>query len=353
MDRYIGVDAHLQSCTFAVMGPTGRRLKEQVVETNGKPLREFLRSFAGDKHICVEEGELSQWLYELFRPLAAEVLVVQPEKRRGSKSDSLDAWDLAEQVRTGRKATVVYKSPGTYRGLKEAVYAHRALTRDVARSKNRLRAVFRGRGIRGYGQELYDPNRRQRWLAQLSGARQCRAKVYAEQLDAQVAIVKEAESWLRQEASLCPILKIITTAPGIGLVRGAQIVATVVTPHRFRTKRQFWKYCGFAVVHRSSSDWEPNGNKGLRPRRRAVTRGLDRNCNPLLKEIFKGAAITVIQAMPDNPLARNYRHNVEQEGMDPTMARLTLARQIAAVVRAMWITQEVYDPTRYVNSKTA
>jgi hypothetical protein len=84
-----------------------------------------------------------------------------------------------------------------------------------------------------------------------------------------------------------------------------------------------------------------------------LTRGLDRNCNPLLKEVFKGAATTVIQAMPDNPLALNYRHNVEQEGMDPAMARLTLARQIAAVVRAMWIAQEAYDPTRHVNSKTA
>ncbi len=83
-----------------------------------------------------------------------------------------------------------------------------------------------------------------------------------------------------------------------------------------------------------------------------MSRGLNRNRNPLLKEVFKGAAMTVIQTMPENPLAQNYRRNVEEERMDPAMARLTLARQIAAVVLAMWKNQEVYDPTRYKIAKT-
>ena len=36
MDRYIGLDAHSASCTVAVVGPSGRRLQSQVLETNGK-----------------------------------------------------------------------------------------------------------------------------------------------------------------------------------------------------------------------------------------------------------------------------------------------------------------------------
>jgi len=353
MKRYIGIDPHLQSCTLAVMGTSGRRLKEQVVETNGKALRAFLLSFAGEKHICLEEGELSEWLYELLLPLAKEVVVVQPEKRKGSKSDSLDAWDLAELLRTRRKATVVYKAPGAFSGLKEAVNAHRAMTRDVTRIKNRLRAVFRSRGISGMGQEIYNPESRQAWLKKLSPARRQRARLYSEQLDSQLAMAEQAEAWLREEAQACPIVKILTTAPGIGLVRGTQTVATVITPNRFRTKRQFWAYCGLAVVNRSSSDWSPKGDGRFRPRRKNLTRGLNRNRNPLLKEVFKGAAMTVIQAMPNDPLGQNYRRNVEEEGMDPAMARLTLARQLAAVVLAMWKNQEVYDPTRYRSSKTA
>ena len=352
MNRYIGVDAHLETCTLGVMGESGRRLKEQVIETNGQALRSFLLSFAGDKHICLEEGELSEWLYELLLPVAKDVVVVQPEKRKGNKSDSRDAWDLAEALRTRRRATVVYKAPGAYRGVREAVDTHRALTREMVRIKNRLRAVFRARGIGGFGQELYDPEARKSWIEKLCAARRRRAQLYAEELDNQLALVERAEAWLREEARACVAVKVLASAPGIGLVRASQVVATVLTPQRFRTKRQFWAYCGLAVVSRSSSDWEPKSEAGFRPKHRSLTRGLNRNHNPLLKEVFKGAALTVIQRMADIPLAHNYRRLVEEERVNPAMARLTLARQIAAVTLAMWKKQEVYDPTRYPSSKT-
>jgi transposase len=332
---------------------SGRRLKEHVIETNGTALRAIVQSIAGDKHICIEEGELSEWIYELILPLAKEVMVIQSEKRDGPKSDSIDAWELADIVRTRRKATVVYKSPGVYSGLKESVQSHRALTGDVVRSKNRLKSVFRGRGIRVTGAQIYDAESRPLYLKKLSPARRKRAALYGEHLDNQVTLLKQAEEWLHEEVRRCPIVKIICTAPGIGLIRASQTVATVVQPNRFRTKRQFWAYCGLAVVKRSTSDWKTNGHGGVvRRRKKSQTRGLNRNRNPLLKEVFKGAAMTVIQSMPNDPLCQNYRRAVD-DGMDPDMARLTLARQIAAIVLAMWKTKEVYDPTRYKSSKTA
>jgi hypothetical protein len=48
MERYVGLDAHAETCTFAVVGPSGRRLISRVVETNGKALIETLQSFRGD-----------------------------------------------------------------------------------------------------------------------------------------------------------------------------------------------------------------------------------------------------------------------------------------------------------------
>ncbi len=43
MDRYIGLDVHASSCTLAVVGPSGKRLGTQVVETNARDLIEVLR----------------------------------------------------------------------------------------------------------------------------------------------------------------------------------------------------------------------------------------------------------------------------------------------------------------------
>src|SRR5215207_7336601 len=38
--------------------------------------------------------------------------------------------------------------------------------------------------------------------------------------------------------------EVLQRVPALGPVRAAQILAAVGTPHRFRTKRQFWPYCG-------------------------------------------------------------------------------------------------------------
>lgn len=50
MERYIGMDAHGTSCTFGVIGPSGRKLRCDVVETNGAALVNYLRNIPGRKH---------------------------------------------------------------------------------------------------------------------------------------------------------------------------------------------------------------------------------------------------------------------------------------------------------------
>lgn len=62
--------------------------------------------------------------------------------------------------------------------------------------------------------------------------------------------------------------------------------------------------------------------------------------------IFKGAATTVITAPIEEPFRRDYQKLLDQ-GTKPNLARLTLARKIAATALAMWKRQEVYDPARY------
>jgi hypothetical protein len=79
-------------------------------------------------------------------------------------------------------------------------------------------------------------------------------------------------------------------------------LAITANSHRFRTRRQYWSYCGFAIVTRSSSDWV-QGKDGRWARAQVLqTRGLTRKRHPLLKAVFKGAATTVITQLPDHPL---------------------------------------------------
>jgi transposase len=352
MERYIGIDVHLQSCTVAVMDGRGKRLGEHRVETNGRALRTLLDTIAGTQHVVFEEGLCSEWLYELLSPRVEDLAVVQPTtKRRGSKSDSLDAWGLADGLRKESLGRPVFKAAGRLGALREAVRAYQHAVQDVVRCKNRLRALFASRGIAA-GKELYDVESRPVRLKQLPAVQRQHATLLGQELDGLQAVRKSAESWLREEAGKVRTTALLATAPGIGEIRAAQIVATVVSPARFRTKRTFWSYCGLAVVTESSSDWEPAAGGQWRAKGRALTRGLNRNRHPLMKEVFKGAASSVLQRSPDASICGVY-HRLVKAGTRESLARVTLARRIAAVVLALWKNQEVYDPERFVDRESS
>ena len=147
MERYIGLDVHAESCTLAVVSPTGRQLKQEVVETNGAALKQALRAIPGPKRICLEEGTQSAWLYELLRSEVEDVVVTMPGKHPGPKDDARDALMLAESLRNGTNLRRVYKGIGPYSELRAAVRSYSMLRSDVKRNKSRLKALFRSRGL--------------------------------------------------------------------------------------------------------------------------------------------------------------------------------------------------------------
>ena len=73
------------------------------------------------------------------------------------------------------------------------------------------------------------------------------------------------------------------------------------------------------------------------------TRGLNRNHNSRMKDIFKGAATTVLISYPNDPLHEHYQR-LTAGGTKPNLAKLTLARRIAAVVLRMWKDGKEYHP---------
>ena len=123
-------------------------------------------------------------------------------------------------------------------------------------------------------------------------------------------------------------MKLLRQIPSIGPIRAALLVALLQTPHRFRTKRQLWAYSGFAVEIHDSGEYRSVRGKLQRNRERITVRGLNDNHNKDVKSLFKSAAISA--STRPGPLHDFYATRVES-GMRPTMARLTLARKIAAI----------------------
>jgi len=346
MDRFIGIDVHKDSCTVAVMGPSGKRIRCEVVETNGAALVEVIRLIPKERRVCIEESGQSDWLREILRPHVSEVVVegtTEKKDRSQQKNDEKDAWGLAERLRTGTVRNRVFGAPRELSELRDAVRSYGIIVEDLVRTKNRLQAVYRSRGIPVEGEEIYRESKREAQLAKLPEGRRILAELLSRELDAQEKLLREAEERIEAKAQAHPAVARLMTAPGFGLIRAAQVVAIGITPKRFRSLRQFWSYCGLAVVMRTSSDWVRQDGQWVRSDNVSKTRGLTRKRQPMLKAAFKGAATVVVGRMKEHPLTCKYRQLCDA-GTKPSLAMLTIARKIAAAVFAMWRNEEAYDP---------
>jgi hypothetical protein len=350
MDRYIGLDVHTASTTIAVVGPTGRRLRSLVVDTSAGALVEALRGIGGERHVCLEEGTQSSWLYEVLEPHAAEVVVVCGWPQRGPKSDEKDAYWLAEQLRIGAVEQRVFKGVGAFQQLRELSRVQRMVVRDVVRVQNRLRSVYRSCGVRTDA-TVYSRKSRERWLAKLPQVQRVSVERLYEQYDAVEPIRRRAEREMVRESHRHAISHVLESCPGLGPIRVAQLLPVVVSPWRFRTKRQFWSYCGLGIVMRSSSDWVPTPGGGWQWAQQPQTRGLSRRHNRPLKSIFKGSATSVLMQHQSDPLYEVYRRATES-GTKPNLAKLTLARKIAAIVLSMWKSGKEYNPTQVIQAES-
>lgn len=343
MDRYIGLDAHVSSCTLAVVGPSGRKIRTDVVETSARGLIGYVRAVGASSRVCLEEGTLSDWLYEVLSPHVTEVVVMgQNQRRQGSKSDAVDALELAQRLRRGDIAVHVYKAGGQYQKLRSLTRTYGKLQRDQTRLKNRLMWLYHSRGIRPQGSGVYSDQGRGQWIER------CPAKVrpalflHYEALDAIAPVVQRCDKQLVSEVKAHAIAHVLMTCPGFGPRWTAQLISTVINPYRFRTKRQLWAYSGLGIVTRSSSDWVQQQGRWVKANV-AQCMGLSRLHNRTLKDVFKGAAMVVsVSLKPEHPLRQHYQ-NLLAKGTKPNLAQLTLARKLAAIVLAMWKSNQEFN----------
>jgi transposase len=343
---YVGMDVHLASIVIAVLNGAGKVVMESIIETGAETVRGFIKQLRGKVYVTFEEGTQATWLYDVLRPVVTEVVVCDPRHNKllksGNKSDRVDARKLAELLRNGSLRAVYHGDTGV-RTLKELVRNYDCLVGDTTRVMLRLKAIFRGRAIACAGHDVYRSERRAQWLAKLRepGVKE-RASCLYEQLTVLQRLRHEAKRMMLKEARRQPAYQLLLSIPLLGPISVAQLIAVVGTPFRFRSKRQFWSYVGLAVVTRTSAEYMLVNGIVRRSSRPVATRGLNRNHNHLLKRVFKSAATSACASGPFKP---GYDARVAQ-GMDASLARLTIARQLAAITLVVWKRGEQFAPER-------
>jgi len=341
--KYVALDVHQEATATTVRDHKGRVIARSVIPTEEGTLLEFFRSMRGSIHVTFEEGTQAQWLHDLLTPVVDRVVVCdrRGEGQKGNKGDRVDADQLSDLLRRGVLRAVYHGSPHRA-DLKELTRTYQNLVEDTTRVMQRLKALFRARAIRTPGKRVYDPKSRAEWLAHLQdGGVRFRARMLYAQFDVLRDLRPKAKAAMIAEARRDPAYAVLQTIPFFGPVRVALLLATLRTPWRFRTKRNLWGYAGLAVVTHTSSEFVIERGRPVRRKRQPLTRGLNRNHNPAVKAVFKGAAMAA-SAKP-GPL-QDFYHGMVERGMDEALARVTLARKIAAVTLRLWKRGEHFDP---------
>ena len=335
--KYIGLDVHQATISAAVRDSSGNLVMEATLETKAETIVEFVHGLRGSLRVSFEEGTCASWLHDLLKPHVTEVLVCDPRKNAllkvGNKNDRIDSRKLAELLRSNLLRSIFHENTGL-RMLKELARSYMTITKDLTRVMVRLKALYRSWAIPCAGQQVYAPRHRAAWLEKITeaGVRR-RAEMYYQQLDALLLLHQQARRELLAESRKYEATKLLRQIPSIGPIRAALLLALLQTPHRFRTKRQLWAYSGLALKTSVSGEYRFVGGQLKRSKKAVTIRGLNKNHNHDLKNIFKGAATRA--AFTAGPLQNFYEARIAN-GMKPPMARLTLARKIAAITLLVW-----------------
>jgi transposase len=326
---YAGLDMGSSGFHQVAMDKERVVLKDRKFDTTEHNLIAAFEDIKGEVHVHLEAGELAAWVRRVLRKRVTRVVVGHPKSsawiaKDPLKRDRLDAFKLADLLRTDQVHEVYYSDDDQRTLFKQIVQHYDDVTSQEIRLKNKIKAAFREQGVIVKGTDVYTAAGRDKYLTAVpfAAAREAITQLY-ELLDVTLKAQKSAMKLMKRESEKYPEIARFDGAPGCGVVSSCRFSAYVQTPYRFSAKRKLWRYSRLGITDRQS-DGKPLGRQSL-----------DRNGSGRLKEVSRTVFLGAMQTAKDNLFKRSYRGTL-QRTHNKTHARLTTQRKILAVLLAMW-----------------
>lgn len=326
MTNYIGLDAHSKTCTAVVLTETGKIASTVEFETSERNLVEFIQSVKKPRHLAFEEQGIAHWLFLTTQPHVDKLVVAHPAhlpKHRSAKGDFRDALRVGEELRANRLVSVFHEDSRLW-NLRSIVSSYHDFVVDLVRSKNRLKAIFRARGIDVSGTKPFTDKENLKLL--LIDEEQFAAQRLFEQIQQQQAIKDGYQEKFDLLAKQWPVIRKLCSIPGIDTVRASIITAIICSPERFANKHKLWAYARL-VRYIDVSDGKVYGSRHPGGRNE-------------LKAVFMGAATTILIHKSG---LRRYYDRLRAQGVSHRDARRAVARRVAAISLMVMKTGKTYD----------
>jgi transposase len=333
---YVGLDLGSNRCQQTVLGADGVLRFSRSIPTSEQSLRNAFANLEGDVRVHLEAGELSFWAHSIIKPMVASVTVSHPRSlawiaKDSNKTDAVDARKLAELLRLNRVHPVYCETADHRRIFKQLVVYYQQMSREQARLKSKIKARLRTLGIIRQDARLFTPGGQTALLAELEEPliRQMFAQSFAvlnQMLDSQ----KQTKAAMLAASGQFPEVRLLQTAPGVGIITACRFVAYIQTPHRFSNKRKLWRYCRLGITRRES-----NGKRLAHPRLDCAGVG---SLKDVSRKIFEAARRT----KKDNSFKRAFEQSL-MNTKNAVHARLSAQRKILSTLRAMWLSMQPYQ----------
>jgi transposase len=332
----IGLDLHKRESQLCIGHDDGTVEERRIVTSRER----FTAALGGRARarILLEASTESEWVARHLESLGHEVIVADPNfaamyatRSRRTKTDRRDARTLMEACRLGAYRPA-YRLSDARRHVRAELAVREALVRTRTRYIALAKALVRRDGLRVAGSESRLVAQRIAALELSDALRDELAPLFAllTPLNAQIA---QADDRIATLTATDPAVALLTTAPTIGPITAAAIVATIDDVTRFRSAHQFEAYLGVVPSERSSGEQRRLGR---------ITKAGNARARYLLVE----AGWRVLRSRSAETAAvRTWALGIAAR-RGKKIAVVALARRLAGILYAMWRDQRPYDAAR-------
>jgi transposase len=331
--EYGAIDLHKKESQIRIVTKSGQIIDERIATTRERLTQVFWGR--PRMRILVEASTESEWVAQHLEQIGHEVIVADPNygpmyghRSRRIKTDRRDVAALAEACEHGTYRCAHRRSAQQHE-VQCRLNVRDELTQARTRAISLARCITRAAGLRIRSGRTETFLERLAALDMSPGMKKTLAPLRSviEILDDELANADEEFAAL---VSRDPMVKRLTTLPGIGPITAAAFVAALDVVSRFDRAAQVTSYLGLVPQEFSSGEKQRRG--------RVV-----RSAHPHLQSLLVQAAWRVWRI--PNPQTEHFRSWAQAiaRRRGKKVAMVALARRLARTLFAMWRDQTDYQ----------
>jgi transposase len=340
----VGLDLGDKYSRWCVLDESGELLEEGRVATTERALTQRF-SHLPPARVALEVGTHSPWVQRLLSGLGHEVLVANPRKlrliyRNESKDDRLDAERLARLARVDPKLLhPIRHRDGESQEALAVLRSRQALVEARAKLVNHVRGAVKSHGSRL--KSCSTASFHKQASSQIPDGLRPALTAVLEMIGDLTQRIRRSDQQIEQLAEEhYPETTLLRQVSGVGALTALWFVLVLGDPHRFGSSRRVGAYLGLRPRRSQSGENDPE----LR-----ITKTGDKE----LRRLLVTASHYILGPFGVDSDLRRWGLALAVRGRKNAKKRavVAVARKLAVLLHALWVSAEEYEPLR--NSQAA